>query len=188
MYVDRHEDDHVVSDRRTYLKTNFALEIYRHCWIQMTKRKYLTLQFKKESRRILEDKSSTVIDEYVKNEFVHFYTDEEGKQMVEMHVDDIYSYNNTEENLPPLPSLGGNLSVRKPKESKAKLVFGQDEAIYRSSQQNDSCWTVDGKITLCTKYLVTGVMVSDFCARVLGFGSMLQEQEQNMQMKKQHVI
>jgi len=115
------------------LKTNFALEIYEHCWIQMAKRKYLTLRFKKESRRILEDKSS------------------------------------------PLPSLGGNLSVCKPKESKAKLVFGEDEAIYRSSHHNDSCWTVDGKTKLCTKGLGMGVMVSAFVARALGFGLSISE-------------
>lgn len=59
-----------------------------------------------------------------------------------------------------LASKGGNVSVRLPKGSKPKIIFGQDEAIFRSSQLNNSCWTVDGKTTLRTKGLGTGLMIS----------------------------
>jgi len=60
---------------------------------------------------------------------------------------------------------GGSISVRLPSGSKPKLFFGQDEAIFRSSQLNDSCWTVDGEVTLRTKGLGTGVMVSAMVSR-----------------------
>ena len=71
---------------------------------------------------------------------------EKGK--LEMHVHDVYSYETNEGNLPFLPSFGGDLSVRIPTGEQPILVFGQDEAIYRSSQLNKSCWTVDGESTL----------------------------------------
>ena len=40
-YVDRHKDPYVVHDRNTYLITFLSKNIYDHCWVQMTKEKYL---------------------------------------------------------------------------------------------------------------------------------------------------
>jgi len=59
-----------------------------------------------------------------------------------------------------LGAVGGNLSLRLPPERKSVITFGQDEAIFRRSQLNDSCWTIDGESTLRTKGLGTGIMVS----------------------------
>ena len=42
-YVDRHEDEDVVDDRKTYLSKFFKNEIYEHCWVQLTKSEYLCL-------------------------------------------------------------------------------------------------------------------------------------------------
>jgi len=58
-----------------------------------------------------------------------------------------------------LRPYGGSLSVRLPPEQKLIITFGQDEAIFHSSQPNDSCWTIDGESTLRTKGLGTGIMV-----------------------------
>jgi len=69
-----------------------------------------------------------------------------------------------------LGTFGGNLSVRLPPERKPVITFGQDEAIFRSSQLNDSCWTIDGESTLRTKGLGTGIMVSAMVSRAFGFG------------------
>jgi len=74
----------------------------------------------------------------------------------------VYRYTTT------LVKYGGNTSVRLPLNSKSRLCFGQDEAIYRSSQLNDSCWTIDGEVPLCTKRLGTGVMVSAMTSRAFG--------------------
>ena len=59
--------------------------------------------------------------------------------MVKIHVNDVYIYEINEGKLPVLPLFGRNLSARIPSASKPTLVFGQDEAIYRSSQLNESC-------------------------------------------------
>ena len=78
------------------------------------------------------------IKDYVEKKCIHFYEDEDGKEMVEMHADDLYTYDDNQNSLPILNSLGGNVSVRKPEATKPVIIFGQDEAIYRSSQQNES--------------------------------------------------
>ena len=62
------------------------------------------------------------------------------------------------------------MSVRIPKDTKLILIFGQDKAAYRSSQQNDSFWTVDGENAIRTKGLDTGVMVSAFVSHALVIG------------------
>ena len=73
-------------------------------------------------------------------------------------------------NLPLLPPLGGDLSVRIPVGENPTLWFGQDDAIYRSSQLNENYWTVDGESTLQTKGLGVGLIVSAMvsCATVMG--------------------
>ena len=43
--MNRHEDPDVVSDRNTYLQRFFANEIFEHCWVQITKRKYDTIKW-----------------------------------------------------------------------------------------------------------------------------------------------
>jgi len=82
--------------------------------------------------------------------------------MVEIQIDDLYMYSD-EDNMRKLPvigNLGGSPSVRLPHGVKPRLIFGQDEAIFRSSQLNESYWTVDGDSTLRTKELGIGIMVS----------------------------
>ena len=73
-------------------------------------------------------------------------------------------------NLPIINPLGGSPSVRLPLGQKPTLTFGQDEAIFRSSQFNESCWTIDGETTLRTKGPGVGIMVSAFVSREFGFG------------------
>ena len=51
-YVDRHEDEDVVSDRVTYLENFFRDEIYEHCWVQISKAQYLTLKYRSELKTI----------------------------------------------------------------------------------------------------------------------------------------
>ena len=81
------------------------------------------------------------------------YVDGKDIAMVEMHVDVLYSYcaNDVTCKLIVLGPYGGCLSVRITEGKKCRLTFGQDEAIFWSSQLNKSCWTVDGESTLQTK-------------------------------------
>ena len=86
-----------------------------------------------------------------------FYIVDDGEgsevEMVEMNVDDLYSYFSMDgqRNLPTLDPFGGYPSARIPTSERPRLKFGQDETIFRSSQLNESCWTVDGESPLRTK-------------------------------------
>ena len=180
-YVDRHEDKDVIADRKTYLERIFQTELFEHCWIQMTCPKYRSLIYmnKIKSFNVKQEKgtvdkkysnlSSTIV-KYTEDHRIHFYKDEKDVAMVEMHVDDIYAYNESDCDLPSLPPFGGNLSVRLKPNQRPRIAFGQDEAIFRSSQLNDSCWTIDGESTLRTKGQGSGIMVSAIVSRAFGFG------------------
>ena len=177
--MDRHEDEDVVSDRNTYVTLFFKDEIYEECWVQITRRKYDELRVKhlinevkvKEEKVAREDIVAKMAA-FIEDKQVHHYV-ENGTNMVELHVDAVYGYDKndtTNKHLPPLKPMGGNRSVRLECGGKTRLCFGQDEAIFRSSQLNDSCWTIDGETTLRTKGLGVGIMVSAMVSRAFGFG------------------
>ncbi len=76
--------------------------------------------------------------------------------MVEVHADAVCSYNKDAASklpagIPPLPDMGGYLSVRMPIGARPRVPFGQDEAIYRSAQLNELCWAIDGQQTMRSK-------------------------------------
>ena len=58
--------------------------------------------------------------------------------MVELHIDDIFEYveHDGTKYLRLLSTYGGNTSICIPAGKKAMITFGQDEAIFRSSQLN----------------------------------------------------
>jgi hypothetical protein len=183
-YVDRHEDTDVLADRNKYIAEFFEEEILEHCWMQLSKRLYLhnknlktmsavkttIKQERRKAKDIVEDVSAAVT-KYLDTKSYH-YKNKAGEDMVEVHADWLYSY--ADEKLPngilPLPKYGGNLSVRRPENVKPRVTFGQDEAIFRSSQLNESCWAIDGQQTLQTKLMGAGRMVSALCSREFGFG------------------
>ena len=84
------------------------------------------------------DDIASKIESFVEDNRTHFYKEDE-IDMVEIHADEIYKYDNDDVNLPQIPLFGSNTSVRLPSGQKARLCFGQDEAIFRSSQLNESC-------------------------------------------------
>ena len=57
------------------------------------------------------------------------------------------------------------------------ITFGQDEAIFRSSQLNESCRKIDGITTLRTKGLGVGLMVSAMVSRAFGFGMEINDKD-----------
>ena len=176
-YVDRHEDDDVVADRHIYINEDLEEELYEHCWIQLTKKQYLKYKFKGriESIRVKKENEESDIrkqvSDFLDKKFTYFYSDEEGNEFAEVHTDDVpYNYGDDDNKLPPLGEFRGNTSVRLKEGVEPCLVFGQDEAIFRSSQLNECCWMVDGKTTLRTKGLRKGIMVSALVSRAFGFG------------------
>ena len=184
-YVDRHEDEDVVEYRTTYIDDFFKSEVYEHCWIQLSKKQYLSLKVRNELRTIEVKKEKDIklsgnitekMTTYIEEQRIYSYQDgEEKEDMVELHVDDYYGYDDVDKTI--LPRYGGNVSVRLPVGSKPRLCFGQDEAIFHSSQLNESCWTVDDEATLRTKGLGTGVMVSAMVSRATGFGLQITDEQ-----------
>jgi hypothetical protein len=188
-YVDRHEDTDVLADRKKYIAEFFDEEIFEHCWMQLSKRMYLqnkslksmsvVLKTKIKQEKKIKQERNTVAEDALAavtkylDEKAYHYRNKAGEDMVEVHADWLYQYDETEK-LPngflPLPTLGGNLSVRKPESVKPRVTFGQDEAIFRSSQLNESCWAINNQQTLRTKSMGVGRMVSALCSREFGFG------------------
>ena len=60
------------------------------------------------------------------------------------------------------------LSLRK-KNQNELVIFGQDECIFWSSHLNDLTWYIDGKLSMRTKGMGRGIMVSGFSSRKFGF-------------------
>jgi hypothetical protein len=191
-YVDRHEDTDVLADRNKYIAEFFEEELLEHCWIQLSKRVYLknkhskslsALKMKTTIKQETKAKDTTdvsaAVTKYLDTKAYHF-RNEDGEDIVEVHADWLYCYGD-DKKLPngilPLPKYGGNLSVRKPENVKPRVPFGQDEAIFRSSQLNESCWAIDGQQTLRTKSMGVGRMVSALCSREFGFGLDLSVEE-----------
>jgi hypothetical protein len=183
-YVDRHEDTDVLADRNKYMAEFFDEELLEHCWMQLSKRVYLQnkclkslsalkiITKIKQERKAKDTKDtidvSAAVTKYLDAKAYH-YRNDAGEEMVEVHADWLYSYDESDEKLPkgipPIPKYGGNLSICiKPPNVKPRFTFGQDEAISRSSQLNESCWAIDGQQTLRTKSMGVGRMVSALCS------------------------
>ena len=118
----------------------------------------------------------SIINQYFEEHTTYFYIANK-VEMVDLHVDVVYSYTCNESNLPPLEDLGGSTSVRFPEGTKPWLVFDQDEVIFRNSQLNENCWKVDGESTLHTKGQGTGLMVPTFVSRAFGLGFKIGEEQ-----------
>lgn len=103
---------------------------------------------------------------YVEIQCTHFFNVGE-VDMVEMHIGNLDSYSNEDakRNLPVISPHGGSISVQHPHGANPRLWFGQDEAIFRSSQLNEICWIVHGESSLRTKGPGIGIMVSTFIFR-----------------------
>lgn len=74
---------------------------------------------------------------YVEIQCTHFFNVGE-VDMVEMHIGNLDSYSNEDakRNLPVISPHGGSISVQHPHGANPRLWFGQDEAIFRSSQRS----------------------------------------------------
>lgn len=180
-YVDCLEDPDVVGARKTYLISFFDDVICEHCWMQLMKKKYLALKLcnafqtiKIKNEKDYEGDMMSKINEYIDMHCTYFYTitvNEELVEMVEIHGNYLCSYcvmDNKRKLLEP-GTLSGCTSVQLPVGKKTVLAFGQDEAIYRSLQLNESCWTVDGDHSSNerTWHRNNGVC---FVSRATGFG------------------
>jgi hypothetical protein len=106
---------------------------------------------KKEEIKTSNDKHpKRNVNKYIKL-MVYKFKNENGEEYAEVHIDMIANYDDTDDDyLCNLP-FGGNLSVRKPPHLKPLVIFGQDEAIYRSTSLCSHTWTIDGQTPLQQK-------------------------------------
>jgi hypothetical protein len=157
-YIDCHEDTDVLAHRNKYIAEFFDEELLEHCWMQLSKRMYLrnknltSMSALKTKTKIKQERKakdtanvSAAVTNYLDKKAYH-YRNKAGEDMVEVHADWLYGYEEGEKlpnGIPPLLKYGSNLSIRKPECVKPRVPFGQDEAIFRSSQLNDSCWAID---------------------------------------------
>ena len=155
-YNDKHESEANVAYRHEFIKRYFDYEIRTHRWVQ------LPLDYYEEMCR----------EGKVFSGEGYEYVDENNKPFIEFHIDDHPSFCEYKDVHP----FGGNLSIRKPAESKPLIIFGQDEAIYKQFSFRSKCWIgPSGETPLMPKTDGQGLMVSAFTSREFGFGYDLNE-------------
>jgi hypothetical protein len=111
-----YNDNHKKPENITYCNNHIhhylnKIEPLTHRYIQMTKQQYIQY------------KSDNLIHQDLRG---YDYTNDDGVEMVEHHVDDSPLFQSLQSELP----FGGALSVHKPEDTKALIILGQDKCIY----------------------------------------------------------
>ena len=102
------------------------------------------------------------------------YTDDNGEQFMEFHVDDHEDFSDIGDTLP----FGGGLSVRKNPALKPLLIFGQGECIFKQYTFRSKCWNgPKGQVPLMPKDKGQGLMISAFVSREYGFNWQLTDKQ-----------
>ena len=106
----------------------------------------------------------------------YLYTEsEENIAMVEVHVDSHPFFQNK---MNATTEFGGNLSVRKPVDTKPLICFGQDECIFKQFLFTGKAWTTpDGQKPIILKDEGLGLMISGIVSQEFGFGMKLSEED-----------
>ena len=152
-YVDSHESDENIQYRKSFISRYFKYELRCYRWFSITK----------------EEKDKLVSQGEIDASVGYHYT-QNGIEMVEFHVDDHILFQSKCDVLP----YGGNLSVRKPPNTKPLMLLGQDECIFKQYLFTAGYWMLpDGTKQLVPKDEGQGIMLSSFTCRELGYGMQL---------------
>jgi hypothetical protein len=158
-YVDGHEKPGTIEYRKQFVNRYLQYERRAHRWIQITTAEALELEEKG----------------YIQPNSGYRYVDNDGHQMVELHVD---TCNILEEKANNETKFGGNLSVRKGIEEKPLFMFGHDECIFKQYTMTNKHWKApNGATVFIPKDDGQGVMISAFQSREFGFGFDLNQQQ-----------
>jgi hypothetical protein len=155
-YVDGHERPDVVVHRNWYT-TEYLSVLEPRCfrWIQLSKR---------DAEKLKADHNIETTDERG-----YHYTDDNGVEMVEYHVDDYDFLHGLAKEMGY--KFGGTLSVRMPDGVKPLILFGQDECVFSQYLMGSRQWVgPSGERALLPKNEGMGLMVSAFQSREFGFG------------------
>ena len=160
-FVDGHERPNVVCRRNEFCLLYLSkLEPKTHRWIQVPKE---TVETWKTEKKISDDTRG------------YHYHSTDNVEMVEYHVDDYDLLHGVAEEM-GFGAFGGNLSVRKPPDSKPLMIFGQDESVYNQFLLGNCQWVgPQGQRPLLPKTDGISFMVSALQSRETGFGVNISE-------------
>jgi hypothetical protein len=156
----------VVADRNQYIPACFKSELRQHVWVQMPLEQYKCaldrknrsgkkrdqsgkVRKKKQVTRSNDDKS---IEQFYDLLAYHYKWD--GTDMVEVHVDVVYSYTDEDDKnefLPKLSAEGGWLSTRMLPCVCPLVELGQDEVVFHRNSMNEKVWMIDDIMPLRSK-------------------------------------
>ncbi len=112
---------------------------------------------------------------FIKADSGYQYEDENGNQMVELHVD---TCNILEERANNETKYRGKLSVRKAQDEKPLIMFGHDECIFKQYTMTNKSWKApNGAVVLIPKDDGQGIMICAFQSREFGFGLQLNQEQ-----------
>ncbi len=106
---------------KQFVNRYLQYECRTHQWIQITAAESMDLEK----------------NGYIQPNSGYRYSDENGNDMVELHVD---TCNILEERANNITKFGGNLSVRKELEEKPLNMFGHDECIFKQYTITNKHW------------------------------------------------
>ena len=156
-YSDNHEKPENILYRYKFIDRYLSRELKTHRWIQMSKVKY----------------DEMISQGYIINGtgFEYKNSKDENKTYYEFHVDDHPDFSCSSWHNSELAVFGGNLSVRKPTDTKPLIIFGQDECIFKQYVFKKKAWHgPNGETALVPKDEGQGLMISAFVSRDYGFG------------------
>jgi len=115
----------------------------------------------------------------------YFYKNEEGKEMVECHVDDNKIFM---ERANGVTRFGGWLSVRRDVTMKPLIIWGQDECAFQQHRYSPKQWVApDGTQTILPKSDGYLMMVSAFQSRDFGFAWKMSELVNSRRLNQHYV-
>ena len=149
-YVNNHESEENVRYRNEFLERYFEYELLTHRWYCIS-----------------DEKRYEMVQQGEVSKSLGYAFEKDGMKMWEFHVNGHHSFQTAFDHLP----YGGFLSVRKPVNKKKAMIFGQDKVIMNQFLLSLFNWTLpDRSRPLVPKDEGSGVMISGFTCRELGFG------------------
>ena len=151
-YTDKHEDPGNVSDRKKFICNYSKYELRSYVWCQISEEVAVGLENNEEVNL---------------SKAFYEYRNDKGKMMREYHVD-VHPYL---KNYIHNKEMGGDLSVRKPPNTRPVIVIGQDESVFKQYSFSSKSWVnPNGERKLLPKSDGYSLMISAYCSRVFGFG------------------
>ena len=173
-YVDNHESDRALEQRKEYIKEWKKDLIREKVWISFSKEEHQTMKRKLRAymlKRRVTKKKIKLSEEEVDRFIAHLEPDNTDGETFEYHVDKSSYFQELGNAMHP---DGATFSKFAPTPTEDPdtwplLVVGQDEATFKSMTFKKRIWAQDDLVPLFPKSQGQGLMVSGFFARHCGF-------------------